>query len=145
MIQPKADIPKKIRVVSYYWACGNPSHHHKTRAIAATCIASTKRKSAMSSARAVVLHKKRALIITSMKAIIDGASLTEVGKLLGVSPGRAGQIIDKFKKLSTDRDHLTPARRDAIGYIESGIRHVRANPSFWKGRIQAMAKEWDIR
>ena len=127
---------RKTWVEVTYWDCGHQDHRHKTEEIAAKCM----KKNANKKAR-LPIDARRARYIAAMRAVVSGATWREVGETIGVTAGRATQIVHKVMRMS-----LHPKRfgGEYPEHDKYDVKAVRAHAEFWLKRADDMAKEWNV-
>lgn len=127
---------RKTWVEVIYWDCGHPDHRHKTEEIAANCM----KKNANKKLRQPV-EIRRARWIAAMRAVVSGATWREAGETIGVTAGRAAQIVHKVMRMSLQPKRFTGEYPEHNKY---DVKEVRANAEFWLERAADMAKEWNV-
>lgn len=85
-----------VTVEVRYWTCLNPDHRHKTRDVAARCIAKTEKK--LNSAPPRRWTKEMHLKVIEQRDI-DGMTFRAIGDSLGVTGSRAKSVYAKAYRL----------------------------------------------
>ena len=85
-----------VTVEVRYWTCLNPDHRHKTRAVAAGCIAKTEKK--LNSAPPRRWNQEMHMKVIEQRDI-DGMTFKAIGDSLGVSRSRGQSVYEKACRL----------------------------------------------
>lgn len=109
-----------------YWSCAEPTHRHKTKAVAEACIAKSNRP------KEARRKWTRPMIGEAMEAVLSGASFAAAGGRYGVSGARIAQVIHKAQRMMTHPSNLDEPGPPHNFY---SITEVRANADFWRRQL----------
>jgi hypothetical protein len=131
--------PKKktIYVKAEYWDCGHPDHRHKTEKVAQECITKGGNVQKKSLHDQLAINRERWIVATVM--MIYGHTAKEAGDQIGVSEGRARQIVKRIISRASryiDWTKMPECSRE--------IRYVRKSKDAWTNALDKLRDQWEI-
>ena len=127
--------PKKKVVKTEQWDCGNPSHNHKTEAVAQRCINRTARKVTRATE-----EEKRSRMLAVFRMVCAGSTLKDAGAAFGVSADSVSLMLRMVYRLCASKN-VTPERWP-YEFDPGSPSDFRRNSSFWLGKANDLENYW---
>lgn len=118
-----------------YFDCGNENHRHKTEEVAKRCMERNANKKRLPPCEVNYTRN-----IHVAREVVNGKTFKAAGEEIGVSGGRAQQIVRKVFRMSLHPKH-EPKRPPCSHY---NIHEVREHKAYWLERIDRIAAHWGV-
>jgi hypothetical protein len=140
--KPPSLVKRVKTVLVEYWDCGIPTHNHRTKDVAAACMAKRRQRAERLNCSQVLDTEQLRHAMAIAKRIISGETFAEVGNELSRSGNRVRQVFCKvIRQAGTGQvgstTVLPPAKHLAYG-VGVGVASVRGNAEAWLTRLAEM-------